>query len=587
MAAASPPPDPDAPGPAPRGVWLALGLLWVLALAGRWTGLGHLLPHAPEPDAYVVQQALLMEARDGPPSDPVDATVWRKYPHLLARLLTLAPLDAGALPPLTAGTLDEHLDAAARPWVLGRALSGLLASLAVPLTFLLARRFVGPWTALLAAAFVATSLLHLSLSQMARPHAAVATFTLAATWLAVEWERRPRLSVAVAAALAAGLAVATLHNGLAALAPLGVAWLFALRRAGRESVVAAALVLGGAALAVWLAYPFLGETPPTPPDGALDADVVVSGHDVRFDRFRGGGFAVVGRALLEVDPVLAALAALGLGWLAVACGSSTPSRRRSALVVAGFGLPYLVAIGLYDLTFERFALPLWPLLAVLAAHGVARTARALGARRSAALALALVALAPPTAFAVQRLRLALAPDTYELAAVQLAAELDPADGVLLLTTSSLLPLPMIEVAGRDEPWSGLSAMPWRDHLLAHPPVPGADVLRFQKAPGPAEVMRGRGRARDGTVPPATLRAMVAQLTDAGGAWILHTDKARGPRRGVQAQALEGRAERLLAITPWRDGDESGAEIGYQGASAVERVLESERLGPCLHLWRLP
>lgn len=587
MTDAPPPAEPD-PGADPSTAgwaWVAVLALWLGALGGRLTGLDYLLPHAPEPDAYVVGQALIMEAEEGAPDDARGAVVWRKYPHLMARLLTLAGLESAGLPTLTAATLDEHLAAAARPTVLGRALSALLASLAVPLTFLLARRFLAPGPALVAAALVATSLLHLYLSQMARPHAPVTSFTLATTWLAVEWTRRARTWVALGAAVAAGLSIATLHNGLAALTPLGVAWLLTLKRDGARSALTAGAGLGAAALALWLAYPFLGEEPPAM-DAAtnLDASELETGHVVTLEQFGGGGFAVIGRALVDYDPILAALGAIGLVCALFAWRRADRSRRTAAIVVAGFALPYLAAIGAYDLTFERFALPLWPILAMAAAAAVDGAARLAGGRPTTLLLAAVVALAIPAGLFARKLQLNLRPDTYQLAAEVVNAELDPAGGPLVLSPAAFPPLALTETVDNDEPWVGISLMPWRDHLLSHPP--GDAALEIRRAPGRYDLGPGRGRARDGTIAERTLRTMLDQLTATGGRWILHTDLRPGERRGAQEQALERFATKLRDVTPWRDGDVSGAEIGYQGESAVMRLIDSERLGPVLRLWDL-
>ncbi|QDU69265.1 phospholipid carrier-dependent glycosyltransferase [Engelhardtia mirabilis] len=568
-----------------RRLWTAVTLLWLAALGGRLLGLDYLLPHAPEPDAYVVQQALWMQAHDGAPTEGVDAVVWRKYPHLLARVLSVALPEAAALPPLEPSTLQQHLDQAARPYVLGRALSALLASLAVPLTFLLARRFVRPRVALIAAALMGTSLLHLYLSQMARPHGPVATFTLATTWLAVEWYRRPRASVAVGACVAAALAVATLHNGLAALAPLGVAWVLTLRRDGPRALLPAAGVLLAVGLALWLAYPFLGE-PPLEVDSALglDAEVVAAGHEVQLDRFGGGGFAVIGRALVDYDPVLPLLAAIGLAALVLRRGWTTEQLGRG-VVVAGFGLPYLLAIGLYDFSFERFALPLWPLLAVLGAHGLASLAQGIGPR--AKFALPFVVLAIPALLCARKLQLNLRPDTYERIAARVERRLDSTDGLLLAHPQGFLPLPLLERVTRERSWSGLTVLPWREHLLCYPPATDANPILVRQAPSRSELDARGWRARDGTVSPAMLQALIDQLTGVEGEWILTVDLRRGARRGGQEQALERFARLVTTESPWRDGDDSGAEVGYQGESALMRLVQGERLGPCLRLWDLP
>ena len=81
-----------------------LGLLALTLLAGalRFTALDALLPHAPEPDAYLVDQVRSMRAGE----DARGELHWGKYPHLLSRLATWI---SGGAPAVAA---DEQLDSA-------------------------------------------------------------------------------------------------------------------------------------------------------------------------------------------------------------------------------------------------------------------------------------------------------------------------------------------------------------------------------------------------------------------------------------------------------------------------------------------
>ncbi|MBK7875193.1 MAG: hypothetical protein IPJ77_05500 [Planctomycetes bacterium] len=96
----------------------------------------------------------------------------------------------------------------------------MLATLAIPLLFVLARSFLPPWPSLLAAAWLATSLNHLLFSQEARPHAPHLTFVLLALVATLALARRPGLARSLAAGGACALACATLQTGGFTLAAL-------------------------------------------------------------------------------------------------------------------------------------------------------------------------------------------------------------------------------------------------------------------------------------------------------------------------------------------------------------------------------
>src|SRR5690606_36469539 len=98
----------------------------------------------------------------------------RKYPHLLARLL------ACGLPPERPSSVESDpralLRDAAEPVVRARLLVAVLSAFLVPATWWLVRRPFGRGVANVAALFVATSFLHFTFSQQARPHGPHATF---------------------------------------------------------------------------------------------------------------------------------------------------------------------------------------------------------------------------------------------------------------------------------------------------------------------------------------------------------------------------------------------------------------------------
>ena len=245
-----------------KRVGLSCCLLFTLAFGLRLVGLDYLLPHAPEPDMYLAYQAEALHAGD----DSLDGHRIRgKYPYLLPRLVVATAGGPGAAPQLPSvgmdpATLDElraeHLAHASHWAWWTRLWSALLSSLGIPLTYLLARRSLGERGGWLAALLLATCLLHLSLSQQARPHGPLGSILLACVLAGLgvvdearrtHHERFPWLRWAGFSALVF-LAVGTLHNGLAA-GPLVVAvWWFAggpkrFKRLGSWVLPAAATAL--------------------------------------------------------------------------------------------------------------------------------------------------------------------------------------------------------------------------------------------------------------------------------------------------------------------------------------------------------
>ena len=160
----------------------AAGLLvaiTLLALALRWPAVHRLLPHLPEPDAFLVLHA---QSLRHDPALPQHIDFAERYPTLLTRVLAAFPearVDEGK------DFVAQSLSAAARPYVQGRVLVLLLSMLLVPLTYAVARRFLRRGSSIVAAFLVATSLLHALFSTQVRPHGAHASLALLAVWAAL------------------------------------------------------------------------------------------------------------------------------------------------------------------------------------------------------------------------------------------------------------------------------------------------------------------------------------------------------------------------------------------------------------------
>jgi len=449
-----------------RGGWAVLALLVALGLAIRLHGIAFLSPHLMEPDGLVVDYQ--MRALEGRGPETTDHALYAYYPHLVASVATLIPESWVA--PVEPRTLDEHLASAGSVRIRGRVAVALLSLLAIPLTWWLTRRFLpDPW-ALLAAALVAGSPFVVWFAQQARPHAATASFVLLATCAAVHLRARGGWRAYVFAGLAAGLAVGSLQNGIAALGPIGIAVLLRWR-VDRARILAGFLAILAitAAFVVWL-YPFLfvggdGDGVGVAADGTLG----LSRHHVFLNLFNGRGFAVVWRTLIDYDPLLTAGALLGLAAAAVAPlvlrEKLGPERARDLAIILAYALPYFVVIGLYQRTYQRFVLPLTPFLAILAAFGLWTAARAAGRaspRLGRAVAIfAFVLGAAELAWGWRLGTVRARVDTIQEATAWLAAHATP--GVDVIDVMPGLDLPVVrtpESVARDSFQKNEQSLPW-------------------------------------------------------------------------------------------------------------------------------
>jgi len=433
------PPDssasPTNTGRPSRGTLALLALIVALGLAVRLHGIGFLLPQLGEPDGLVIDyqlRALEGHGRESA-SDPLNAY----YPHLVARTAALVPRSWVA--PATPHTLAEHLRVASASRMRARIAVALLSLLAIPLTWWLARHFVPDAWALMAAALVAGSPFLVWFAQQARPHAAATSFALLAVCAAVHLRQAGGWRAYAVAGLAAGLAVGVLQSGLAVLPAIALAILLRVRADRWRALAGTALVLAIAAAFVFFLYPFMFTGGPDPesvtmrPDGTL----AVSRHLVFVDLFNGRGFAVVWRAFREYDPLLTWLALFGFATVVVVSPRWAPrcvpafacARTLDLAIVLAHAVPYLIAIGLYQRTYQRFALPLVPYLGIVSAYGAWQLWR-LAARGGRGLslvagALACAAAAAELAWSWQLGRVRARPDTIQEAATWITQHVPP------------------------------------------------------------------------------------------------------------------------------------------------------------------
>jgi hypothetical protein len=571
------------PSPTSRPIWLALLALTLATLALRLWGSDFGVPMWEEPDPDIPGHVDLLRG------DPVLARVTepeQQYPHLIARVVGLLP----GRPPLSGDgaptNLDEHLRAAAWTHVQVRRTIAVLSALLVPLTFLLARWFACARWALFAAALVATSLLHQSFSQQARPHGAAATFFAWALLANVRLSQRGGWREFAHAGIASALTLGVLQSGLAVLlagaAAAGIA--IAQRRASWLQLLAP-IALVAASLPLFYPFYFDGSAGVQDPARIVEVGALrTAEHAISLEEFNGRGFGVLAKSLWNYEPLLCALLVVAA---AVALGKWRPQRASNAAwVVLAFAAPYSLVCGLYGMTYERFALPLLPVLAVFVAWNLASLSIANDPLRRGLTALAFLALALPGTAVAKLAYLRAQPDTLDLAASWIEREAPsstvwiapPLDLPVLRTPQGLA------LAGR-APKLGEGFTPWtswqtyisarRDETvelrwLIPRPAQRSDLDAYLRSLGPGLVLIEVYEQR-------TEHMLLVSLREALGACA-----ERVARFSPDADPYATELELFFQLS-----DHFNSDPHLRHPHFTARLLRARAIGRVLELWRLP
>jgi 4-amino-4-deoxy-L-arabinose transferase-like glycosyltransferase len=263
-------------------------------------------------------------------------------------------------------------------YLIGRAFAIVLATLAIPLSYALARRMTGKGAALAAAAIVAISPLHAEFSRIVRTDPLMTTCLLAAMLFAVKAMESLAGRDFFLTGLFVGLAAATKYPGIigamvvviaAVLARRGPPVSWTLR--GRWVALAC---LGGV-------IGFVGGAP-----FAFTAVreiywvLVVEGRHSHLGATGSPGLSnylwYLRGPLREAVGLPVELVA-GLGLAAAVWG-----RHRPRLLLVGFSVLFLLGIGLSLKRFDRWIVPLTPFVAILAAIGLETAVQAVRVLRN-------------------------------------------------------------------------------------------------------------------------------------------------------------------------------------------------------------
>jgi hypothetical protein len=551
------------------GAWGCV-LIVVAAALLRFSGLDRLQPHQPEPDSFLVLQAeLLREGRQ--PDIQQSEKGYYAYPLVLAHVLALVPAAEA-----NSANVAEHVAVASSEYVRARWLVAALALLLVPVTWLLARRFVDPLAALLAALLVATSLLHLYFSQQARHHAPQASFALVALLAALQLRSRPTWRGYFVASAMAMLALGTLHSGWFALLPVLAAHSLRRRDAPRAPWWALAVPIAACAAAWFGFYPRSDAL--TEHGGAYDE----GGHTLYLRDLDFSGFATSARILWESEPGLTVLAAIGALWILggarAAWRAASEDRRRDLLVVLAYALPYAAALAAYKETCDRMLLPLVPFLALLGGVAASRAAATVSSALRPVLLASAVAV--PVFGALRYATVRGAPDTVEQCSAWIESHVADARERILVSPGLTLPLASDAEAlanvGKDH---ASRQRRWLRHQLDSGALSGARAL----APIPGKLLVGADLAK------ATAR-LHAFLEESKPAWLV-VEVSKYLRVNPLAAELQRWAQTHGSCAATFQGEQEvwrfEPPIDYQDVPHLFlRLSRATSFGPVIEIYRI-
>jgi 4-amino-4-deoxy-L-arabinose transferase-like glycosyltransferase len=340
--------------------WLLLGLL-AAALAVRAWFLSAGVPYAVGIDEpAIVDRALKILHTGDWNTHAFDYPTLVIYVHTLvamARYLwgashgewsSLAGLDIGAV------------------YTSSRLVAAFIGASTVWLTYRIGRDLESPWLGLVAAAQLAVLPMHVRESHFILTDVPVTALMTLALWLAMRAGRVRNVSAYAAAGAIAGLAAAAKYNGAVAVVAIAIVWVLHERSASDRTRKAAA-ALSAMAAAFLLAVPY----------AILDLPGFLNGLGFQLARFSAP-------PRVPRDPAwllyLKHLSLAGWLWLPTAgLGAAIVLVRRSSrlrwIPPVGLLLAYFYVLATHPLVFGRYALPLLPVICLLAAVPVVEVSR--------------------------------------------------------------------------------------------------------------------------------------------------------------------------------------------------------------------
>ena len=407
--------------------WCLAGVL-AIALGLRLWGINFGLPYVEHPDEpfWVIQVLKMIKSGDPNPHDFIYPSlyyyvnaliylVYYSFGRLFGAFGSLADLAEPVL--LMGGAGKTTLPML---FLTGRSLSVLLGVATVALTFDLGRRITGfVLGGVLAGLWAAFSPTLIANSRFLIPDGPLAFCTTLVVWAGWRAYQAGRTRDYLLAGMALGLAVGLKIN--AAIFALAIALAHFLRTGWRGVKDWRLYAAGAISVVVFLA---------TTPFAILDSQAFLQGAFIDIRHYTGGHAGNSGNSLAwylayfwRTEGPMLLLAAAGALW-------GIYKRARGTILVATTTLAYLIFISAFAVHFERTALPLIPLLAVLAAYCLvsllpAPTPDRPGIYLGAAAALLAIALVFPLASAVRDTVRLTTPDGRDTARAWIDRNLPP------------------------------------------------------------------------------------------------------------------------------------------------------------------
>ncbi len=293
-----------------------------------------------------------------------------------------------------AGTFRESFRGYDSSIFVGREISAVLGALTALLLAMLGTRLYGRRVGLLAGVLMAAAVLHVQNSHFATSDVPLTFLILLALFFLVRLVETGSLRHYVGAGIAAGLAVATKFSALPIFLAIGIAILYRWIVEGRRLRP----VLNGAALLLFIAVGFFVGQPYAVLDfPAFRKDILEQSRMVReagifpyTNQYIGVPKYVydLGQMVVWGMGPLLGLAALA-GTLRT-CMETARKRRMAEVLLLAWVVPFFAITGSFDVKFPRYLLPIYPMLILWGAAGLA----AWGSRsRIGKLALAAVVVA--------------------------------------------------------------------------------------------------------------------------------------------------------------------------------------------------
>ncbi|MCL4262552.1 MAG: glycosyltransferase family 39 protein [Anaerolineae bacterium] len=344
-----------------------IGLVLVTAVIVRIYGLGFGLPYA-----YHVDEPRYLYAAVGMLQERTLNPGWFHQPTLYTYMVAfvLAVYYAWGV---VAGQFHSMADLFRPPYhfdglvslpaefLLARLLTVILSVLTIWLVYKMCREWFGQTGAILAAAFLALSIFHVTSSHFIATDAPVALFIMAALYFCARLAQKGHVLDYLLVGLFVGLAVGTKYSAYVLVIPVALAHLLAWKRGVVRLFNPALLLMGGTAVVV-----FFFSTPYS----VFNNNQFVT--DLRYEwehnKIKGhigaegdSGRWFLNQLLTGSDRWLTIMAICGFVW-------ATWKREWPVVLVGSFVLFYFLSMASNLVHFERFLVPMIPPLAVGAGY---------------------------------------------------------------------------------------------------------------------------------------------------------------------------------------------------------------------------